>query len=777
MRSGVSSVSLHISTKVILERIMKMRLHHLPLLLFLSLSAFAQEVTITDSTGLQHLQGVIVVDEHNIAVISDTGGKIDASRFVHSRQIVFSLTGFEKVKKSYTDLAASAFLVRLNQTTYKMQDVTVFGPRRISPATTSSPAEATQVPARDFYRGSEMSLENTLNIIPDVRLEESTIRIRGLGAVSRFGMRDVGVYYNGMPLHGADGLLFFDDADISAFGSGGVIKGPSSISYGASPAGTMVFDTKKARYREMDLNEIFTTGPYGLLRTNSNYRAGDDNSTLYTSFGSMSSDGYREHSHSTREFLTMSGIFFPSEKQTVSILLLGSSVDEQLPGELDENSFSGAPRMANPTYIQNDLSQDGKDWYMGVTHDYELSRGLWHTFSISLSNVSRQGPRVPYIDKFGSARINARTTLSGDLEISGMPAVLDVGVEVLHGVDNEQRWNWDSTHVQGVMYFNRDGDLTKYFAFIGGKISPARRLWLSSGLHLTGGNDVFTDNVRQGGTDFSAGRLFQPYLTPLLEVCDTLADECSLTGVLSGGYSIPSADEIISSNTAIDTGLSPEKYIGVELGARGSSLAGRLRYGITFFDSRLNDCFVPYTQDGISYLRNARQAESRGVECTLEYLINVAKSGWISALRQFVTFSYLDFKYRDYRLGGFDYTGNLFPGVAPVLFNAGLDASTPMGIYFYATYFLTGKRELEDDNLSSNPSYGILNLKLGWRKRLWKQFTLQTYAGIDNVTNVRYSPTLAVNQIVSTGSLRTYFDPAPGRTVYGALNLEFHFAE
>ena len=67
-------------------------------------------------------------------------------------------------------------------------------------------------------------------------------------------------------------------------------------------------------------------------------------------------------------------------------------------------------------------------------------------------------------------------------------------------------------------------------------------------------------------------------------------------------------------------------------------------------------------------------------------------------------------------------------------------------------------------------------MKLGFRRRIEKEFTLQFYVGVNNLTDERYSPTIAINQRdTSSRNLPVYYNPAPGKNYYAAANFEYHF--
>ncbi|HEX7356415.1 MAG TPA: TonB-dependent receptor, partial [Ignavibacteriaceae bacterium] len=173
---------------------------------------------------------------------------------------------------------------------------------------------------------------------------------------------------------------------------------------------------------------------------------------------------------------------------------------------------------------------------------------------------------------------------------------------------------------------------------------------------------------------------------------------------------------------------------------------------------------------------NAGSSDNKGIEATVSYKFVDDQEEFVNLIRPFVSYSYNNFKFIDYKTAAGNFSGNDFTGVAPSIFNAGIDITTVPGVYFYATYNFVAKRPLMDNNTKYDDSYSVIDLKLGYRNRIQKDITLQFYVGINNLTDERYSPTIAINQgSLSSRGLPVYYNPAPGKNYYGAINFEYHF--
>jgi iron complex outermembrane recepter protein len=668
------------------------------------------------------------------------------------------------------------------QKTYQVKDVTVYAVRAHG-TTTGTAASITAMGPREFYRGNDIAFQDILNVVPGVRLESETpaagsaVSIRGMGGMSTRGMRDVRIFYNGIPVSGADGSSYLDDIDFSAFGSGTVIKGPGSLQFGASPAGTLIFDTKKARYQEMDLNHIVTSGADGLLRTNTNYRAGTDKSNMYISYGTLSYDGYREHSKASKEFLTLSGVFFPDEKQTVSVLVTASSLDARIPGELTAAQVDADPRMANSAFIRNDAGTVSRLFWFGVTHDYSFSRA-WQ-YSLTAFGGSRQFKDrfIPYNQEMTIGTAGIRSSLTYLFDTASVPLQLSLGGELSHDADADRRHGSDSAGLPLPYEFDRDYGLVRCEGWVEGIFALANRMTLTGGLRVTGFNGAFIDNGRYSGADKSSHRLFAPYCTPLVSLIDSLDDSNIFYAMVAGGYSVPTVRELTSDSLAVNTAIQPEKTMNYEAGIRGAAMSGRLHYAVSVFDNELANCFVPEMGDGIVTITGAAGAHNRGAEVMGDYTLFVPGHPLFSGARVFASLLYDDFRFTGYNPNGADFSGKQFPGLPQFQFNAGLDLSLSNGGYFNLSWLVTGERPVDDANATFAEGFELVNLRGGWRKRLAKPFTLQVYGGIDNLADERYAASLALNPTAFSGNSPLLYNPAQGRNGYVALNVEFHFAE
>ena len=95
-------------------------------------------------------------------------------------------------------------------------------------------------------RFGNMNILSALNITSGVSMEERSpgsyrLNIRGSSLRSPFGVRDVKIYLNEIPLTDPSGNTYLNQLSFYNFNSIEIIKGPASSLYGAGIGGAMLY--------------------------------------------------------------------------------------------------------------------------------------------------------------------------------------------------------------------------------------------------------------------------------------------------------------------------------------------------------------------------------------------------------------------------------------------------------------------------------------------------------------------------------------------------------
>jgi iron complex outermembrane receptor protein len=415
---------------------------------------------------------------------------------------------------------------------------------------------------------------------------------------------------------------------------------------------------------------------------------------------------------------------------------------------------------------------------MGVSQIYRISSVFENTSSIFMGQGSSENPIEPFFNRRSTSKVGARSVFSLNTFLGSAKTSLDFGGEIIRNYNVEKHYGFVPFFSNNIGQINSDKeyDLKQFnlFAQATIKFTEATTLTLSSGASWS--NYYVQDNLKSGGVDQTNNMGLGTYYTPGISLTHAIGNDVSVYAQVSTGFSPPTVSELSLSNGSINSNLKPERSINYEIGSNGDLAKERFHYEVSLFYFKIMDSFIAQPVGGFTQFVNAGSSDNKGLEALLSYKIIDGHDMFVNLVRSFITYSYNNFKFVDYKTSINDYSGNNFTGVAPNLFNAGLDITTTPGFYFYATYNIVDKRPLLDDNTKYDGSYGVIDMKLGFRSRIEKEFTLQFYVGVNNLTDERYSPTIAVNQRdKSSRGLPVYYNPAPGKNYYAAANFEYHF--
>ena len=110
---------------------------------------------------------------------------------------------------------------------------------------TAAPVAAARIDLDKSGRTNKTSLVNVMNTVAGVRMEERSpasfrINIRGSSLRSPFGVRNVKVYWNDIPVSDPGGNTYFNQFAFNNFSSIEIFKGPVSSMYGAGTGGLIL---------------------------------------------------------------------------------------------------------------------------------------------------------------------------------------------------------------------------------------------------------------------------------------------------------------------------------------------------------------------------------------------------------------------------------------------------------------------------------------------------------------------------------------------------------
>ncbi|KAB7731383.1 TonB-dependent receptor [Rudanella paleaurantiibacter] len=592
------------------------------------------------------------------------------------------------------------------------------------------------------------TLVPALNTLPGVRADERSpgsyrLSIRGSLIRSPFGVRNVKVYWNDLPLTDAGGNTPLNALDVRALGGAEVLKGPAGSLYGANTGGAVLFSGPATPPGVSSVEVNGLAGSYGLGGGGVAVTSGRENASLNLSYQNLGATGYRAHSALRRDNVQLTGQFRVSDRRTISVLGLFSDLNYQTPGGLTEAQYRLDPRQARPATRATPGSAEQqaaiyqKLGYLGLSQTYRFNERWQNTTALYATVTDFRNPFITNYERRADQGLGGRTVTRWQAVREGVPTVITFGAELGHNFTISRNYG----NRRGQIDTLQTDDELKALQWLGFAQVEST---LPAGFVLTAG--ISRNEVRYQFTRFSNSpaneqrRTFDPVWLPRVALLKQLTDAISVFGSISTGYSAPTLQEIRPSDLVFNPRLTPERGTSYELGLRGSTLAGRLQFDLAAYQFALRETIVRRTTDaGAETFTNAGRTEQRGLEALLSYqILKQSSLGNPVSLRIWNALTLTNYRYRDYRQGTADVSGKRVPGVAPTTNVSGLDLNTRFGLYAFLTYQFLSPFALNDANTATADPTRIATATVGFRRTLGPVM-LDLFATGDNLLDQQYS--------------------------------------
>jgi iron complex outermembrane receptor protein len=264
---------------------------------------------------------------------------------------------------------------------------------------------------------------------------------------------------------------------------------------------------------------------------------------------------------------------------------------------------------------------------------------------------------------------------------------------------------------------------------------------------------------------------FEAIFSPRIGLSIALRSDLHLYANVSHGFSPPTLSETLTPDGLINPDIKPETGFNYELGSRGKAAGQRLFYDVSIYSMQVSNLLVAERVGDDAFVGvNAGRTSHNGFESNLVYSLLKAGSLMDKYLDLFLTYTYANYKFKDFINDGEDFSGNQLTGTPRNVLNTGLDLAVA-GIYGNLNYQFVDQIPITDDNSVFSDSYSLLNLKLGYRKKLGSNFKIDVYGGVNNVADEMYASMLLVNAGGFGGRAPRYYYPGLPRNYYGGIML------
>src|SRR3984957_3652891 len=267
-------------------------------------------------------------------------------------------------------------------------------------------APVSVVSKASLNRFANISILSALNTNPGVRMEERSpgsyrLNIRGSSLRSPFGVRDVKIYWNEIPLTDPGGNTYLNELGFYNFQSLEIIKGTAGSLYGAGIGGAVLINSMPAVW-EQGVSADYTAGSFTTNSANLDIRLGDPDHRNNFSYTHQTSDGYRQQTQTRRDVGSWETQLRASDKQTIHAYMLYSDLYYQTPGGLTQTEYNKDPKMARPAVagqpsaVQAQAAIFQKNFTAGFSNTYRFSDHWQNTTAVygAYTDFTNPGIRV-----------------------------------------------------------------------------------------------------------------------------------------------------------------------------------------------------------------------------------------------------------------------------------------------------------------------------------------------------------------------------------------------
>ena len=617
------------------------------------------------------------------------------------------------------------------------------------------------------------SMVPVINSVTGVRMEERSpgsyrLSVRGSLLRSPFGVRNIKIYLDDLPLTDATGNTYLNLIDLNQLQSVEIIKGPSSSFYGANTGGAVILNTDDKRGIEAGLSG----GSYGLFKEYVSIKEHTDKLSFGLQQSHTQSDGYRQQSALRRDVVQARLGWKLNKFSSLTFLGLYANLHYETPGGITKAQVDSLPTLARlpagstPGAVQQNAGIYNATYLGAVTYNAAFTQRFSNTTSIVFSYTNFNNPFITNYERRREQNYGARTnfqyvfTDKKDFSIkanAGAEAQYNHSyIQVFDNNGGETAANQfrDKVHTTQYFVFGQVSLKAKNWLLQAGASTNSLRYWYN---RLTDPTDIYPIIKETGNT-----------VSPRFGVSYAVDKHLSLYVTAAKGFSPPTLAEVLPSSGTFTQTLQAEYGWNYEAGLKGSFFNNRLQYNGSVYHFALKNAIVRRLDaNGDEYFVNAGGTLQKGIEVWLNATLINSNKGIVRLLNVWNSFSYQPYKFDDYKSGEDNFSGNRLTGVPKKINVAGIDAKFAAGFSLNAMFNYTSCIQLNDANTVQADAYRLLQLKIAKFFSLNK-LQLNIFAGADNLLNQVYS---LGNDINAFGG--RYFNPAPARNYYGGIAVKF----
>ncbi len=615
------------------------------------------------------------------------------------------------------------------------------------------------------------SLLPVMNSYPGIRMEERSpgsyrLSVRGSALRSPFGVRNIKVYLDALPLTDGGGNTYLNLIDLSQIHGAEILKGPVAAAYGAGTGGAVLFQSGLffAEKKSTQLYGGIAGGSYGLFRQQAGWGYSTPNFSSSLQQVHLQSDGYREQSAMRRDGFKWQGAIRKGNHNW-RFLSFYTDLYYQTPGGINETQLNQNPRQARqpagilPGAVQQKTAIYNKTFYNGVHHQVNFNnKNSIRSFAV-MSVTAFKNPFITNYEERAEDNFGTGTQWQYKYKLDGHEWQFNTGGEWLYqhsAIDNfgNRRGIKDTVQYSDKVF------AVQWFLFSQLQYQYRERLFITAGIS-TNQQSYRYRRLTDIGSVYT-NKQIASVLTPRLALSYAVKQQVHIYAVLAKGFSAPTLAEFRPSDGNFYSNLNAESGWNIEAGIKGTIANEKILFDLAFYRFTLGNAIVRRNNNsGTEYFVNAGGTLQQGVEMMIKAYPVKHAAGKIKTFSIWSGYTHQPYRFTNYKQGNTDYSNNALTGVPADTWILGCDMQLRSGIYAGTFFNAISAIPLNDANDAHAKAYQLLQGRLGYRIK-----KLDIFMAVDNILNQTYS---LGNDINAPG--RRYYNTAPPRNYMFGMNF------
>lgn len=648
--------------------------------------------------------------------------------------------------------------------------------------------------AKDWNIGSALENVSGVQAQSNNGAYDTHIIIRGAGAKALYGVREIMIMVDGVPITDPDSLSRLDMVDTSMIERIEVVKGPNSTLYGANAAGGIINIITKNPLVMQGAKAKAAFGSYGSKDFHAEYGgSGGENLYYLLSATRRMTDSWRAWNKFDTAQYGGRFDYLVDPRTSASFNLNYSKADLQLPGKLTQDQFEDDFRRQTSEWIH--MGRRSEVWRAGI--DYKKESAAGNEFKAQLYGHFWQHyhPVTMRINDGGANVYGADMQEDIKFDLGKTKNTLSVGISIQRDEQDSKRYGYKDLYTgvvngkvvalppysksdaEGMLLNESNNTVDKWGVFVQESLVMPDAASVDLGLRydevkfkiddrifadwafITAKNGVSYFNYKEKPREVRIEKTWDA-VSPRAGFTYALFKGMNLFANVSTGFQTPTQAEL-----ATNENLNPQKSVNYEAGFKAKTKDGHTADLAIYYTKIKQEVIQLMDSAGASYYDNAGRTLHKGAEIGAGIRL-------IDHLSFKADYTYSDYKFKDYKemeKAGFPSVivtntrdGNRIPLVPMRKYSMSLQYKHPSGPNIRLQRLTWGKYFVDTANTEMYRGFTVYNGRVAYEAK-----SAEVYLQCDNILNKKYASE------VTKSYGKTSYAPGAPRTWMAGVSYSF----